>query len=81
MPEIAPRTVYDELAAVAPLVLPYMDCVWRLLDDKRREAVKPILKCQQDEYRRGRILTQKGYEIKAVEVFAAPRPALHEAGA
>ena len=38
MPEIAPRTVYDELAAVAPLVLPYMDCVWRLLDDKRREG-------------------------------------------
>jgi adenylosuccinate synthase len=23
---------------VAPLVLPYMDCVWRLLDDKRREG-------------------------------------------
>jgi len=42
-------------------------------DNKRREAVKTILKCQQDEYRRGRILTQKGYEIKAVEVFAAPK--------
>jgi adenylosuccinate synthase len=38
MPEIAPRAVYDELAAVAPLVLPYMDSVWRLLDDKRREG-------------------------------------------
>ena len=38
MTEIAPRAVYDELAAVAPLVLPYMDSVWRLLDDKRREG-------------------------------------------
>src|SRR4026208_1117098 len=34
MSEIAPRTIYDELAAVAPLVLPYMDSVWRLLDEK-----------------------------------------------
>jgi adenylosuccinate synthase len=34
--EIAPRALYDELAAVAPKVLPYMDTVWRLLDDKRR---------------------------------------------
>ena len=38
MSEIAPRTVYDELAAVAPQVLPFMDSVWRLLDDKRREG-------------------------------------------
>ncbi len=38
MSEIAPRTVYDELAAVAPKVLPYMDSVWPLLDDKRREG-------------------------------------------
>jgi adenylosuccinate synthase len=38
MAEIAPRAVDDELAAVAPLVLPYMDSVWRLLDDKRREG-------------------------------------------
>jgi len=38
MSEIAPRTIYDELAAVAPLVLPYMDSVWRLLDEKRREG-------------------------------------------
>ena len=36
--EIAPRTVYDELAAVAPKVLPYMDSVWSLLDEKRREG-------------------------------------------
>jgi adenylosuccinate synthase len=38
MPEIAPRTVYDELAAVAPQVLPFMDSVWLLLDEKRREG-------------------------------------------
>ena len=30
--------MYDELAAVAPKVLPYMDSVWSLLDDKRREG-------------------------------------------
>ena len=28
----------DELAAVAPHVLPFMDSVWALLDDKRREG-------------------------------------------
>ena len=39
-------------------------------DGKRRDAVKVLLKCQQDEFRRGQILTQKGYGIKAVEVFA-----------
>jgi adenylosuccinate synthase len=38
MTEIAPRAVYDELAAVAPEVLPFMDSVWLLLDEKRREG-------------------------------------------
>jgi adenylosuccinate synthase len=38
MHEIKPRAVYDELADVAPKVLPYMDSVWSLLDDKRREG-------------------------------------------
>jgi adenylosuccinate synthase len=38
MDEVAPRALYDELAAVAPKVLPYMDTVWSLLDDKRREG-------------------------------------------
>ena len=38
MPEVEPRTMYDELAAVAPKVLPYMDSVWQLLDTKRREG-------------------------------------------
>ena len=39
-------------------------------DEKRKAAVKAILKCQQDEFRRGKVLTQKGYGIPAVEVFA-----------
>ena len=38
MEEIKPRAVYDELAAIAPKVLPFMDSVWSLLDDKRREG-------------------------------------------
>jgi hypothetical protein len=38
-------------------------------DDKRRAAVKAILKHQQDEYRRGKIITQKAYGIPAVEIF------------
>jgi adenylosuccinate synthase len=36
--EIAAKSVYDALAAVAPKVLPYMDSVWSLLDEKRREG-------------------------------------------
>ncbi len=36
--EIEPAQVYAPLAAVAPKVLPYMDTVWSLLDDKRREG-------------------------------------------
>lgn len=39
-------------------------------DEKRRAAVKIVLKCQQDEFRRGKVFTQKGYGIPAVEVFA-----------
>ena len=38
MSEVAPRSLYDELVAVAPKVLPYMDSVWSLLDEKRREG-------------------------------------------
>src|SRR5438552_12982377 len=38
MSEIAPRSLYDELAAVSPNVLPYMDSVWALLDERRREG-------------------------------------------
>jgi adenylosuccinate synthase len=38
MEEVSARSVYDHLAAVAPKVLPFMDSVWSLLDDKRREG-------------------------------------------
>jgi adenylosuccinate synthase len=38
MDEVSPRALYDQLAAVAPKVLPYMDSVWSLLDHKRREG-------------------------------------------
>jgi adenylosuccinate synthase len=37
-----PAALYTELASVAPLVLPYMDTVWKLLDEERR-AGKRIL--------------------------------------
>ena len=36
--EIAARPLYDDLEALAPKVLPYMDSVWSLLDAKRREG-------------------------------------------
>jgi len=36
--EIEARTVRDELIAAAPRVLPFMDRVWSLLDDRRREG-------------------------------------------
>jgi len=36
--EVGADAIYDELASVAPRVLPFMDTVWRLLDDKRREG-------------------------------------------
>jgi adenylosuccinate synthase len=38
LPPIEVATVCDELKRVAPLVLPYMDSVWSLLDQKRREG-------------------------------------------
>jgi hypothetical protein len=37
--------------------------------NKRDEASEALLKCQLDEYRRGRIITQKGYAIQAIEIF------------
>jgi adenylosuccinate synthase len=36
--EVGAADVYQELAAVAPKVLPFMDTVWALLDDRRREG-------------------------------------------
>jgi adenylosuccinate synthase len=38
LPELTPQPIYDELAELAPQVLPYMDTVWSLLDFKRREG-------------------------------------------
>jgi len=38
MDEIGRAAIYDELAGIAPRVLPYMDSVWSLLDRKRREG-------------------------------------------
>ena len=35
-PEIASQTLYDELASVADRMLPYVDTVWRLLEEARR---------------------------------------------
>jgi adenylosuccinate synthase len=40
--EIDASAIYDELASIAPQVLPYMEIVWRLLDEERR-AGKRIL--------------------------------------
>jgi adenylosuccinate synthase len=40
--EFEPQPIHDALAAIAPKVLPYMDAVWRLLDEERR-AGKRIL--------------------------------------
>jgi adenylosuccinate synthase len=38
MDEISAQAVYDHLAEIAPKVLPFMDSVWSLLDEKRREG-------------------------------------------
>jgi len=42
LPEYDAKAIYEELASVAPQVLPYMDTVWHLLDNERR-AGKRIL--------------------------------------
>ncbi len=42
-------------------------------EGKRRDAVKTILKCQQDEFRRGKIVTQKSYGIPALEIFKSAK--------
>jgi adenylosuccinate synthase len=42
LPEFSAKAVHDELAAIADRVLPYMDVVWKLLDEERR-AGKRIL--------------------------------------
>ena len=42
VPEIEASDLFEELASIAPRVLPYQDAVWRLLDEERR-AGKRIL--------------------------------------
>jgi adenylosuccinate synthase len=36
LPEFSPEAIYDELASVAPKVLPYVDATWEILDERRR---------------------------------------------
>ncbi|MGH6728046.1 MAG: adenylosuccinate synthase [Pseudolabrys sp.] len=36
--ELTAKPIYDDLAALAPKILPFMDSVWSLLDTKRREG-------------------------------------------
>jgi adenylosuccinate synthase len=36
--EVGGEDVYEELAGVAPRILPFMDTVWALLDERRREG-------------------------------------------
>jgi adenylosuccinate synthase len=38
LPTVSAQSVHDQLEKVAPRVLPYMDSVWSLLDQKRREG-------------------------------------------
>ena len=38
--EIDAQTIYDELIAVAADILPFMDQVWRVLDDKRKAGAR-----------------------------------------
>ncbi len=40
VPEIDPKAIHDELMAVADKILPYVDSVWRLLDEKRRAGAR-----------------------------------------
>ena len=50
-------------------------------EDRRKEAVKAILKYQLDEFKRGTVLTQKGYGIPAKEVFGNLKDREDELGA
>ena len=40
MAEVQPQTLLDELMAVRDRILPYVDQVWRLLDEKRRAGAR-----------------------------------------
>src|SRR6185437_16968042 len=38
--EFEPQAIYDELMSVAAQILPYMDQVWKILDEKRRAGAR-----------------------------------------
>jgi len=38
--EISAEAIYQELTSIADQILPYMDQVWRVLEDKRREGAR-----------------------------------------
>ncbi len=38
--EIHAHTIYDELTSISGEILPFMDQVWKVLDDKRREGAR-----------------------------------------
>ena len=38
--EVDPQTIHDELTSIASEILPYMDQVWRVLDEKRRSGAR-----------------------------------------
>ena len=38
--ELQPQAIYDELMSVADHILPFMDQVWRILDEKRRTGAR-----------------------------------------
>ena len=38
--EISAKTIHDELTTIAAEILPFMDQVWRVLDQKRREGAR-----------------------------------------
>lgn len=40
LPEIEAQKIYDELTSVAAEILPFMDQVWQVLDDKRRAGAR-----------------------------------------
>ncbi|MHA6690828.1 adenylosuccinate synthase [Devosia sp. A449] len=40
LPEIAAQTIYDELISVSAEILPFMDRVWQVLDDKRKAGAR-----------------------------------------
>jgi adenylosuccinate synthase len=40
LPEIGAQALYDELMAVASDILPFMDRVWEILDQKRRDGAR-----------------------------------------